>query len=58
MSQTKVEKDFDCIEFKQQAQDKISEQIKNLNPHEQIRYFRQRAESSSLRTWWKSIKNV
>ena len=57
MSQTKVEKDFDCLKFKQQAQDKISEEIKNLTPTEQIEYFRQEAESSSLGQWWKSIKS-
>lgn len=57
MSQTKVEKDFDCLEFKQQAQEKIAEEIKNLTPTEQIEYFRQEAESSSLGQWWKSVKN-
>ena len=57
MSQTKVEKDFDCLNFKQQAQEKISEEIQNLTPTEQIEYFRQKAESSSLDQWWKSIKN-
>ncbi|WP_193200054.1 hypothetical protein [Nostoc sp. MG11] len=57
MSQTKIEKGFDCLEFKQQAQDKISSEIKNLTPAEQIEYFRQQAESSSLSQWRKSIKN-
>ena len=57
MIRTKAEKDFDCLRFKQQAQEKISEQIKNLTPAEQIEYFRQEAESSSLGQWWKSIKN-
>lgn len=57
MSQTKVEKDFDCLKFKQQAQEKIYEEIKNLTSTEQIDYFRQEAESSSLGQWWKSIKN-
>ncbi len=57
MNQTKVEKDFDCLKFKQQAQEKIFEEIKNHTPNEQIEYFRQEAESSSLGQWWKSIKN-
>ncbi|GAB1541036.1 hypothetical protein NUACC21_37060 [Scytonema sp. NUACC21] len=57
MNQTKIEKDFDCLEFKQQAQEEISEDIKSLTPKEQIEYFRQKAESSSLGQWWKSIKN-
>ena len=57
MNQTKVEKDFDCLKFKQQAQERISEEIKNLTPAEQIKYFCQEAESHSLGQWWKSIKN-
>ncbi|WGV28665.1 hypothetical protein [Halotia branconii] len=57
MSQAKVKKGFDCLEFKQQAQDKISLEIKNLSPVEQVEYFRQQAESSTLGQWWKSIKN-
>lgn len=57
MNQTKVEKDFDCLKFKQQAQENFFEEIKNLTPNEQIEYFRQEAESSSLGQWWKSIKN-
>jgi hypothetical protein len=48
MSQTKVEKNFDCLKFKQQAQEKISEEIQNLTPTEQIEYFRQKAESRVL----------
>ena len=57
MSQTKVEKNFDCLKFKQQAQEKIYEEIKNLTPTEQVEYFRQEAEFSSLGQWWKSIKS-
>ncbi len=57
MSQTRVEKDFDCLKFKQQAQEKISEVIKNLTPTEQIEYFCQEAESSSLGQWCKYIKS-
>lgn len=57
MNQTKIEKDFNCLEFKQKAQEKIAEEIKNLTPKEQIQYFRDLAESSSLSKWWKSVKN-
>ena len=57
MNQTKIEKDFDCLEFKQKAQEKIAEKIKILTPKEQIQYFRGLAESSSLSQWWKSVKN-
>lgn len=57
MAQTKIEKKFDCLEFKQEAQELISQQIENLSLPEQIEYFRVLAESGSLGEWWKSIKN-
>ena len=57
MNQKKIDSDFDCLEFKQQVQDKIAEEIKNLPPEKQIEYFNQKANSSSLGSWWKSVKN-
>ncbi len=57
MNQKKINSDFDCLEFKQQVQDKIAEEIKNLLPEKQIEYFNQKANSSSLGSWWKSVKN-
>ncbi|RUT07013.1 hypothetical protein DSM106972_022740 [Dulcicalothrix desertica PCC 7102] len=57
MSQTKIEKDFDCLEFKQKAQEEAFENINNLTPEEQIKYYRTTAESSSLGDWWKKVKN-
>ncbi|BAZ12122.1 hypothetical protein NIES4071_39500 [Calothrix sp. NIES-4071] len=54
---TKVEKDFDCLEFKQKAQEEAFENIKNLTREEQIRYYRTIAESSPLGNWWKKVKN-
>ena len=57
MNQKKIDSDFDCLEFKQQVQDKIASEIKNLPPEKQIEYFNQKANSSSLGSWWKSVKN-
>ncbi|MBW4603405.1 MAG: hypothetical protein KME29_28530 [Calothrix sp. FI2-JRJ7] len=57
MSETKFEKDFDCLEFKQKAQEEALEKIKNLTPKEQINYYRTIAESSPLGDWWKKVKN-
>ena len=67
MNQKKVDLNFDCLEFKQQVQDKIADsealastrasEIKNLLPEKQIEYFNQKANSSSLGSWWKSVKN-
>lgn len=57
MSNNKVEEDFDCLEFKQKAQEEAYENIKNLTPEKQIKYYRTIAESSSLGDWWKKVKN-
>lgn len=57
MNQMKVDKDFDCLEFKQQTQEKIAQDIKSLSPQEQIQYFRQKADSGFLALWWKNIKS-
>ena len=55
MNPTKTKKAFDCLEFKQQVQEKIYEDIKNLSLAEQIAYFQDRIENSNLRDWWQSI---
>ena len=55
MNPTKTKKAFDCLEFKQQVQEKIHEDIENLSPAEQITYFQDRIENSNLRDWWQSI---
>ena len=41
----KLEKSFDCVEFKRQAQQRIYEKIKYMSPAEEIEYFRRQAES-------------
>ncbi len=55
MNPTTTKKAFDCLEFKQQVQEKIYEDIKNLSLAEQIAYFQDRIENSNLRDWWQSI---
>jgi pyridoxine/pyridoxamine 5'-phosphate oxidase len=55
MSPTKAKKAFDCLEFKEQVQEKIYEDIKNLSVAEQIAYFQKRIENSNLGDWWQSI---
>ncbi len=56
MNQTKFEKDFDCLKFKEQVQEKIAADIQNLTPSEEIEYYRVVADSSPLGEWWKSVK--
>ena len=55
MNSTKTKKAFDCLEFKQQVQKKIYEDIKNMSLVEQITYFQERIENSNLRDWWQSL---
>jgi len=56
MTTKKIELDFDFMTFKEQVQNQIYEDLKNLTPQEQLQYFHQKAESGSLGEWWKSIK--
>lgn len=54
---TKAKKDFDCIEFKRQAQARIYDQIKDLSPQQEIEYFRRAAEEGPLGDSWKVARN-
>lgn len=56
MIRTKTDKEFDCVEFKNEAQLEIYEQIKGLSPEAQIRYYRDRAASGVLGDWWKRVR--
>lgn len=55
MSSKTSKKAFDCLDFKQQVQEKIYEDIKNLSLVEQIAYFQERIENSNFGDWWQSI---
>ena len=57
MKTTDVKKEFDCIEFKRQAQSRIYERIKDLSPEEEIEYFRKAADEGPLGQRWKAIKS-
>ena len=56
MKTTKVKKDFDCVEFKRRAQDRIYQHIRDLSPKEEIEYFRKAAEQGPLGDFWRSLK--
>ena len=57
MKTTRAKKDFDCVEFKRQAQARIYERIKNLSPEEEIDYFRKAVEDGPLGESWKAARN-
>lgn len=43
--------DFDCIDFKRTAQEKIYEQIKGLTPAEEIVWFRRKVAHGPFGSW-------
>ena len=57
MTTNKTEKDFDCVEFKRQAQTRIYAAIRQLSPTDEIAYFRQAAERGPLADWWRRIQH-
>lgn len=57
MKTTRAKKDFDCVEFKRQAQARIYERIKDLSPEEEIDYFRKAAEEGPLGEAWKAARD-
>lgn len=52
----RINKNFDCIAYKRNAQLKIYEEIRDLTPDEEVVYFKQSIVSSSLLDWWDSLK--
>jgi hypothetical protein len=51
-----VKKDFDCVEFKRNAQEAIYEKIRNLKPEEEIAFFRDAARQGPLGQWWADVQ--
>lgn len=58
MSKKKVKKEFDCVAFKLQVQDKIYQETKSLSLEEQVAYFRKKANSGPLGKWWKRLPSA
>jgi len=50
-----AQKKFDCLEFKQQVQAQIYQDINAMNSQEIIEYFRQSSHSGVLGQWWKTV---
>ena len=55
MTMNDAEKEFDCVEFKRQAQARIYDRIKNMSPEQEIEYFRRAADTGPLGEWWRKI---
>jgi len=50
-------KRFDCIEFKDRAQERILEDTRSMSPEERREYLRRRAEDGALGEWWRRVKS-
>jgi pyridoxine/pyridoxamine 5'-phosphate oxidase len=48
-------KTFDCLAFKDLAQARIRDAIRDMSHQEQQEYFRARAASGPLGAWWTSV---
>ena len=55
MKRPTIKKSFDCLDFKQSSQEKITTAIKNLSHSEQIKYFKQNIDESDLKIWGNSL---
>ena len=55
MKRKAATKRFDCVAFKRRAQSKVYEDTRQMTVAEQVEYFRRRARSGALGTWWKSV---
>jgi transcriptional regulator of acetoin/glycerol metabolism len=53
---TKVDKTFDCVEFKRSAQLAIYEDIQGMTHEQERAYFERQAERSPVADWWKRVK--
>ena len=58
MSKKKAKKEFDCVAFKRQVQDKVFQETKGLSLEEQVAYFRKKANSGPLAKWWKRLPSA
>lgn len=58
MKPTRIEKAFDCMEYKRRVQAEIYDEIRDLTDEQRVEYFRRRAEESALGNWWRSVKQA
>lgn len=55
MNKQATDKAFDCVAFKRQAQSRVYEDTRQMTMAEQVEYFRRRAQSGALGSWWKRV---
>lgn len=50
-----MNKQLDCVDMKRKAQIKIYEDIKDMNPEEEIQYFRNKVINGPFGSLWQNI---
>ena len=55
MKPSEVIPGFDCVAMKQQVQDRIYEEIRDLSPEEEIRHFEEQALKGPLGDLWRRL---
>jgi hypothetical protein len=58
MNPTRVEKSFDCLEFKDRAQEEIYQEIRGLTHREQIEYYDRSTRTGPLAHWWEKVRRA
>lgn len=58
MSSVKTTKGFDCLAFKDRAQEAIYDEVKELTIAEQVEYYNRRAETGPLGEWWRNVREA
>lgn len=48
---------FDCLALKQTIQEKMYQEMKEMNHAQQIEYLTQQINQSNLKNWWNSLKS-
>jgi hypothetical protein len=56
MSQTKAAKSFDCLAFKDRAQETILRETRGMSRDEEIEYLNRRAERGAVGEWWRRLR--
>jgi len=52
----KANRKFDALAFKEQAQARIYEEIKDMTPAQQIAYYEEATRRGPLAKWWQGIR--
>ena len=52
----KIQKTFDCVEFKRRTQLEVYAQVQGMTHEQERSYFQAHAERGPLGDWWKHLK--